>query len=207
MRECARAAYSETPESLGFHQKISHSAWARVKPYLDPIGGKTVLDVGCANGFALKMFEADGFRPENVTGITCSEADANEAWSRGVENVALLDMHEVRDLLADSEYVENGFDLIWARHVVEHSPIPLFLLREFRAVMRPGTGLLYVEVPAPDTPCLHATNENHYSCFGREGWEGLFAKAGLATVDTWNFDVNVEPGLDHYFCWLLKVGN
>lgn len=202
--ECTATAYTEGAESLAFHSEIAQSAWDKIKWAVLPPGEKTLLDMGCANGFSLEMFERDGFAHNNIAGITCSQADADEAQSRGIDNVFVLDMHEVRSLLAQDTY-ENGFDLVWARHVMEHSPVPLFLLQEIRQSLTPGMGRLYVEVPAPDTPCLHPTNPNHFSCFSREGWEGLFSKAGLTPIEAFDIQVKVPVGDDRYFCWLLGL--
>ena len=195
LQSCAEAAYTEGPDSITFHSAIAKGVWEKVKPYFLPLEDKTVLDVGCANGFAIEMFMKEGFGA--VAGITCSQADANEAKNRGVRNVAVCDMHDMR--------WGGGVDLIWARHVLEHSPIPLFLLQEFKQTLRPGTGKLYVEVPAPDTPCRHTTNVNHYSCFERNGWEGLFDKAGFTPIMSFDVQVTVPAGEDRYYCWLLGL--
>ena len=201
---CSAKAYTEPPDNLAFHAKITQDVWDKVKWAVLPADNKSILDIGCANGFSFEIFEKDGFGVLQVTGITCSQQDAQEAWKRGLKNVLVLEMHELRDLIAEDAH-ENGFDLVWARHVMEHSPIPLFLLQEIRQILRPGTGKLYVEVPAPDTACLHPTNVNHFSCFGREGWEGLFDKAGFTPIETFDIQVHVPAGDDRYFCWLLGL--
>lgn len=198
---CNATAYTETPDSLKFHSEIARSAWDKIKWALAPLKGKTVLDIGCANGFAQEMFTADGIDRADYTGITCSEADARDCGARGVPNILQLDMHD----LAVLEDEDNRFDLVWARHVLEHTPVPLFVLQGIHLILRPGTGKLYVEVPAPDTACLHTTNPNHFSCFSREGWMGLFDKAGFVPMEAFDIQVKVPAGDDRYFCWLLGL--
>jgi predicted SAM-dependent methyltransferase len=150
------------------------------------------------------MFMEEGFA--EATGITCSREDAHEANERGMRNVCVLDMHEIGDLRDEFVPQKVGeLDLVWARHVLEHSPIPLFVLQEIHSILRPGTGKLYVEVPDPATACHHCANVQHFSCFGREGWEGLFDKAGFTPLDTFVFNVQVKAGDDRYFCWLLGL--
>ena len=198
---CNATAYTETPDSLKFHSEIAQSAWDKVRWAVLPADGKQILDIGCANGFAMEMFARDGFT--EVTGITCSQADAEEAQSRGLKNVIVWDMHDLYDLHFGE--MAPQLDLVWARHVLEHTPVPLFVLQGIHLILRPGTGKLYVEVPAPDTACRHTTNVNHYSCFGREGWEGLFDKAGFAPIESFDINVKVPAGDDRYFCWLLGL--
>ena len=197
--ECNAAAYTEGPDSIAFHSAIARTVWDKVKPFFSPLSGKTVLDIGCANGFAQEMFTKDGIDRADYTGITCSEADARECGARGIPNILQLDMHDLWVLQDEAE----RFDLVWARHVMEHTPVPLFVLQEIKRILRPGTGKLYVEVPAPDTACRHTTNVNHFSCFGREGWEGLFSKAGFTPLMSFEIGVKVPAGDDRYFCWLL----
>lgn len=201
LQSCAEAAYTEDPGSLAFHSAIAKGVWEKVKPFFLPLEGKTVLDVGCANGFAQQMFTKDGIDRADYTGITCSEADARDCGARGIPNIVQLDMHDIALLSEDC----LPFDLVWARHVMEHSPVPLFVLQEIRRLLRPGTGKLYVEVPAPDTACRHTTNVNHYSCFERNGWEGLFDKAGLTPIMAFEIGVQVPAGPDRYYCWLLGL--
>ncbi len=204
LQACAGTAYTEGPDSIVFHSAIAKSVWEKVKPFFLPLEDKTVLDVGCANGFAVEMFIAEGFKVTNVTGITCSQADANEAYERGLKNVVCWDMHVIRDTV-DRREPGARLDLVWARHVMEHTPVPLYVLQDIHLILRPGTGKLYVEVPAPDTACRHTTNVNHYSCFERNGWEGLFDKAGFTPIMSFDVQVTVPAGEDRYYCWLLGL--
>jgi SAM-dependent methyltransferase len=213
---CNATAYTEPPDNLAFHAKITKDVWAKVKWAVLPAEGKNILDLGCANGFAQKMFVNDGFDPAGIVSLTCSEADARQCWADNpnIQNVTVLDMHRIGELSRGPDpdpnalvhcYLSCVFDLVWARHVLEHSPIPLFLLQEIRQVLTPGTGKLYIEVPAPDTACRHTTNVNHFSCFGREGWDGLIDKAGFTPIETFDIEVKVPAGDDRYYCWLLGL--
>src|SRR5207237_559665 len=95
--------------------------------------------------------------------------------------------------IADSE-----FDLLWCRHVLEHSVAPLFTLTEYRRMTKPA-GLVYVEVPAPDTSARHEENPNHYSVFPRSAWLNLFRRAGFIVERSIEITFTVPCGSDMYW--------
>lgn len=73
-------------------------------------------------------------------------------------------------------YSDNSFDLIWARHALEHSPMPYFALKEWQRV----ADYLLIIVPAPSK--YIANYEGHYSVFADNSWRALFKKAGLKLI-------------------------
>jgi len=96
----------------------------------------------------------------------------------------------------------NSFDLLYARHVLEHSPFPLLTLFEFNRVMK-EKAYAYIEVPWAES--IHADNPNHYSILGKRSWLHLFRKARLSVLK----DVVVEFELidgtpDEYWGWWLQ---
>jgi SAM-dependent methyltransferase len=152
-----------------------------------------VLDVGCGQGVALKRFKELGC---DALGVTPNQTDYQEAMRTGCP-VVPCDMHDL------SALDHLGWDLIWARHVLEHSPAPLFALREFSRVLKPG-GWLYVEVPMPDTACHHEQNKNHYSVLTDSMWQALIQKAGFTLVEgkVWRFVTGEGP--DEYRSYLCR---
>lgn len=148
--------------------------------------GASVLDIGCGAGLALELFTAAGL---DATGITLGP-EAQVCRDKGLK---VIEMD-----LAFLDLPEASFDVVWCRHALEHSLFPLFTLAEIHRVMRPG-GLLYVEVPAPDTSCRHETNPNHYSVFGKSAWLSLFAKAGFTLRNDIDMSYTVPAGPD--LCW------
>jgi len=136
--------------------------------------GQRVLDIGCGQGLALEHFARLGLP---AVGITLGP-DYEVCRAKG------LDVREMDQSFMDFE--DSAFDVLWCRHILEHSIAPFFTLTEYARMLKPG-GLAYVEVPAPDTPVHHETNPNHYSVLPRSSWLSLFERAGFRT----------ETGLEH----------
>jgi hypothetical protein len=107
---------------------------------------KTVLDVGAGQGFCQPMFEKWGV---DYTGIALGP-DVIPAFNAGY-NVKLMDFNFL-------DYPDKSFDMIFSRHSLEHSPMPILSLMEWSRVCK---GWLGVVLPAPE----HYTFEglNHYS--------------------------------------------
>lgn len=124
---------------------------------------KTVLDVGCGTGFAQRMFEKWNVKYEGI----CLGDDYIEATNHG-RNVRKMDFSFL-------DYDDNSFDLLFARHSLEHSPMPLLTLMEWRRV---ATNWLGIVLPAPEWYTY--TGRNHYSVMN---WEQL---KNLLNVAGWN---------------------
>ncbi len=182
--------YSEPP-SLHHHGLIE-KVWAEVvKPAL-PGGSLSILDVGAGDGFAMELFERAGHR---ATGVNYTNEDRLACLEKNLCCVQ-GDMHEL-------SFWEDDFDLVWARHVLEHSPFPMRALCEIHKVLKPG-GLFYVEVPAPGTACEHESNPNHFSVFTQKAWGWLLTKAGFDMLAERSLTFRVDAGEDTYFLWLCR---
>lgn len=155
--------------------------------------GMYVLDVGCGQGIALRRFSERGIAALGI-GLGGDVRICRDAGFEVVEmDQSFLDL------------APGSFDFIWARHVLEHSPFPLFTLAEYRRVLRAG-GMAYVEVPAPDTDAHHERNPNHYTVLAQSAWISLFGRAGLPlAADPGIFHMTLPPaGTDFYFAFLLR---
>lgn len=151
-----------------------------------------VLDVGCGQGVALEKFKAQGFI---ATGITLNQQDVDTCVEKGF-NVSKSDQSFL-------EFEDNSFDLVWNRHCIEHSIFPFFTLHGLFRVLRKG-GLLYLEVPAPDTSARHQTNPNHYSVMQQSMWIELITRTGFTLQETLDLDFNLPAGPDKYLVFIAK---
>lgn len=140
-----------------------------------------ILDVGCGQGVALAPFRQRGCI---ATGVTLNDTDVAVCRAQG------FDVHKMDQSFL--EFKDDSFDLVWARHVVEHSIMPYYTLTEFHRVVRPG-GFLYLEVPGINT-IGHERNPNHYSVLGQEMWMALLERSGFQVMDTMSYLLKTIAG-------------
>lgn len=178
-------AYPELPNAVHLH--VTALAVKHLCQLFQLPKGTLVLDIGCGQGLALKLFEERGFRP---VGITLNQEDVQVCRQQGF-TVAAMDQSFL-------DFPDTCFDLLWARHVVEHSLFPYFTLVEYRRVLKEG-GVLYLEVPATETPSRHELNPNHYSLLSRTMWLSLLERSGFGTVEAPCYQGPVECGHDEYW--------
>ena len=180
--------YPELPSPL--HTGISEQMIDKLAQLVD-LNGKRVLDCGCGQGVALEIFKSKGANP---IGTTFGE-DHRVCQSKGFE------VYEMDQSFLD--FPKESFDIVWCRHALEHSLFPLFTLRGFYEVLKPD-GVLYVEVPAPDTDARHETNRNHYSCFTKNAWMSLFERTKFKVIEQIDISFKIPVGNDLYYCFYLK---
>jgi len=157
-----------------------------IKPLMKE--GDTVLDIGCGLGFATRQFVKDGYK---CTGITMNIDEQISADRYGLD-VRIMDMHFM-------QFDNESFNVIWARHCLEHSPLPLYVIRQCYELLKPG-GIFYVEVPAPDTCARHETNPNHYSVMGGTMWISLMERAKFKNIESYKLVFDIPNlGKDAYY--------
>lgn len=175
------------PEPVSpLHTEITACAFQRLSELFPLSRGCRVLDVGCGEGPALRLFEEKGV---TAVGITLGDQDLAACREKGFTAVRM-----------DQSFLEFGdgvFDILWARHVIEHSIFPFYTLHEFRRVMK-GGGMMYLEVPLPGTDCHHERNPNHYSVLTRSAWLSLMGRAGFDVIETVSYRFIVPAGNDEY---------
>ncbi len=97
-----------------------------------------ILDVGCAAGFFLRVMREHG---HDVRGVELSQAIAQEAIrDLGEDRVWVGTLDSVPE---DREgYAKGSFDLVTMWDVIEHVADPQEILRQARAMLKPGGHLL-----------------------------------------------------------------
>src|SRR5262249_9751911 len=119
------------------HQLMAREFWAEV-----PKDFSSILDVGCSDGYMVKVFQGDGKKAaginEALTAVDKAFIELNRL------DVQVGDMHSMK-------FRDASFDAVWCRHTLEHSFAPLQVLAEIHRVLKPN-GLLFVVLPPPPNP-------------------------------------------------------
>lgn len=134
--------------------------------WISKLDAKSVLDVGCGSVAIAEPF----FRSLGVeyTGIALG-LDAQKAKAKG-KNVMNMDM-------TFTTFKDRTFDLIYARHVAEHSPMPLLTLMEWYRISKAWLCLI-----VPDPRYYGRTGLNHYSVLDIDHWNFLAERAGWSMI-------------------------
>lgn len=138
----------------------------------------SVLDAGCGTGFCQPMFENWGIEYQ---GVAMGE-DVIVAQEQG-RKVKKMDFSFL-------DFEDDSFDLLFARHALEHSPFPLLTLMEWNRVARNWLGIV---LPAPEWYTYRGLN--HYSVMNHEQIENLLDRAGWHII--WKDVDYLAPDKDH----------
>jgi len=151
------------------HTKMAHDAIEAGIPHLK-YPCTSVLDVGCgASGFVAPMFAAHGIA--DYAGVSVREDAATGT---------LIDsrIHDADFTFLDI-FQDNSFDIVFARHSLEHSPMPILSLFEWARITR---NYIWLILPNPDYWLW--TGQNHYSVMLPEQAIFLLDRVGMTLV--WN---------------------
>jgi len=133
----------EQPEDAG-HTRLAQTV---IDFWMSKLTSCTsVLDVGAGQGFCQPMFESWDVKYE---GVALGE-DVIKAKELG-RNVKRMDFSFL-------DYPDDSFDLVFSRHSLEHSPMPILTLMEWARVSKSWLGLV---MPAPEWYTY--AGHNHYS--------------------------------------------
>jgi len=132
----------------------------------------TVLDVGCAYGFAVHLFNQKGF---SSVGVDLHPVD-------GIFNVILLrmDFYRLSQTMVKKAFLDNVF----INHTLEHADSPMRLIEQVNSILRVG-GKVFVAVPHIDDEWSWDLRDSttHYSGFNEKFLESLWRRFGFKTLD------------------------
>ena len=158
--------YHETNQTL-YHSMTDDIA----KKFIDPLNlakDAVIYDLEPGPGNFLKHMRDQGYT--NVTGITLDRTDASNLMTEG-HSVSFSDIN----FLANPD---ESVDMIFARHTLSQSPFPYISLLEYNRALKPN-GVLFVDVPTPNSELKHESNRNQFSVMDREMWLSLLKRTGF----------------------------
>jgi len=142
-----------------------HLTWAKdvIDQWIPNLAVENVLDVGCGVGFCQPLFEAHEIV---YAGITLDSDDLEDGKHKEGRHIWEEDFTFI-----DSN--ANAYDLIFARHALEHSPFPLITLMEWQRVAKK-----YLILINPVPAYWGWTGRNHYSVANSEQIRAWLKRAG-----------------------------
>ena len=182
--ELTEDVYAQPPDP-GHTAWAMHSLeWIKSTIYIDSQPEGKVLDVGCGQAFLSQPFEQMGLE---WNGVAIGE-DVKFAKEKLGEFG--LDQSKVEE--ADMTFLpfeDKEFDLVFARHVLEHSPFPILTLMEWRRITAKG-GHLCLVAPAPHWWLYRG--QNHYSIVPMQLLKWWCERAGWTPIHELAF-TNRDP--------------
>jgi len=149
-------------------QDEKHILWAAqsILEFMGRTSGVySVLDLGCGEAFCQPYFENYGCE---YVGI-CIGEDYRVALEAG-KNVLDGDFSFL-------PFEDESYDLLYSRHSLEHSPMPLLTLMEWHRITKK-----YLAVAVPSIEFVGYTGRNHYYILNQEQWKNLFNVAGFDVI-------------------------
>lgn len=126
----------------------------------------SVMDVGCGEAFLQPWFELVGMEYAGV----CRGEDFLKASSMR-RTVYDMDFHFL-------DFPDERFDLVFSRHALEHSPMPLLALMEWHRVAKK-----FLILVLPNPSYWGWAGRNHYSVMQFEQAKFLLERAGWILVE------------------------
>jgi 2-polyprenyl-3-methyl-5-hydroxy-6-metoxy-1,4-benzoquinol methylase len=193
----AQAYDTEEVEGIRSNLKVKE---ALIEQFASPGAVRSMLDIGCGEGFAISYFSERGW---DVLGLDFSDHAIKQHNPKYADRFIAGDF---RPLLKDLANKGRQFGVLWLDNVLEHVIDPLELLQQCLAVTQPG-GLVMIDVPN-DFSALQAEARalgtidrdfwvvlpDHLSYFNDDGLRNLARSAGwehCRTISDFPIDFNL----------------
>ncbi len=113
--------------------------WDRIAPHIAPLRGRTVLDVGCGNGY--HCWRMAGAGADFVLGIDPTLLYTQQYWALR-HFVREPEVHVLPLALEDLPVGLQAFDTVFSMGVLYHRRLPFEHLERLRGCLRPGGELV-----------------------------------------------------------------
>jgi tRNA (mo5U34)-methyltransferase len=177
--------------------------WDRVLPHLQPLAGRTILDVGCGNGYHCWRMVGEGAKL--VIGIDPSPMFICQFFA--MKNFIQNPRAWVLPLgIEDVPETPDAFDTVLSMGVLYHRKSPLEHIEQLKAFLKPG-GELVIETLIVDGPEGYTLTPNGRYAKMRNVWfiptvktlEYWLNRCGLTnirTVDVTTTSINEQRSTD-----------
>lgn len=194
-------AFNFSEKDYGIVHKIRSRLEAQrlLKSFKELAEGARILDVGCGDGFHLKLLRQYGKRSWVLEGIDMDE--------RAVAKAQESDLAVYRGSVESINLPENSYDCAFIIQTIEHVENPYKVLRGISRLLKPGGKLLIV---------TDNTGSLDFGFFKRRYWGGyhfprhwnLFNKNSLAKLAAKaNFDIDVLETQVSPVNWVYSIHN
>jgi 2-polyprenyl-3-methyl-5-hydroxy-6-metoxy-1,4-benzoquinol methylase len=175
---------------VGFYREYARLALEAV-PSLRSGAGKTMLEVGCALGYGIDVFEDFGY---DIYGIDISKYAVDRAASKS----GTPDHFAVADAQLPNPFGRT-FDLVVSFQVVEHLPDERAGVRCLAEAVAPG-GHLVLATPNPTSVSPYRKFQDdptHINEHPPDHWQALITQSGLTLIRSRTY--HVLPVLSRWF--------
>jgi FMN phosphatase YigB (HAD superfamily)/2-polyprenyl-3-methyl-5-hydroxy-6-metoxy-1,4-benzoquinol methylase len=198
--ECAQYSHQYSADEIEFFENAIKANYRALVDIATITDNPKFLEVGCGEGFALKIFKDLGW---DITGLDFSNFGCESQNPDCVESLILGDIHDSIEILIKHN---KKYDIIYVDHILEHLIDPLAFLNRIRHLIE-DDGAMFIGVPN-DFSSLQAHLKNkgyitndfwikypeHISYFSSKSIENLCKSSGWSVVDfsgTFPIDLNL----------------
>lgn len=179
-------AYDFSPRQFGLIYHVRRRLEARrVLAYARELkAGERILDIGCGDGFHLRLLKDFGDQSWELEGAEINERAVQAARQAG------LSVHhgEIEDL----PLAPDSYDLVLLLMTIEHVADPAAVLASARQLLRPGGRVVIVTDDAASPSCWFFRGRHwggyhfprHWNLFDRQNLAQLARNCGLRPVRT-----------------------
>lgn len=157
--------------------------------WLEDLGGKTVLDLGCFEGNQLSLSIAE--RCGSYIGLDLSEK-ATAALTRKLEARNLANARAIAGDLLDGALPADSVDVVYAQGVLHHFSDFEEALKELARIMRPG-GVIVTVDPMMTEPVNRFFRILYRPFQSNAAWEWPFTRASFRLIERY-FEIDEMQG-------------